>query len=118
MVFKMPPNRIGNIVNAGLLVWALIENQVTIGGTLTLPNAKRPPIIQVPLSRINIVAWCVYIYRNMFLSDEGPTLKTLDFAFYIGSTPTFLYFDLYLNTAYAAHYIMCFSLTKGLRSKR
>ena len=26
---------------------------------------------------------------NMILSDEGPTLKTLDFAFYIGSTPTF-----------------------------
>ena len=36
--------------------------------------------------------------RNMFLSiaDEGPTLETLDFAFYIGSTPTFLYFDFYL----------------------
>ena len=54
----------------------------------------------------------------MFLSDEGPTFKTLDFTFYIGSTPTFLYFDLYLNTAYATHYILCFSLTKGLRSKR
>ena len=23
----------------------------------------------------------------------------------IGSTPTFLYFDLYLNTAYAGHYV-------------
>ena len=41
----------------------------------------------------------------MFLSDEGPSLKTLDFAFYFGTTPTFLYFDLYLNTAYAAHYV-------------
>ena len=43
----------------------------------------------------------------MFLSDEGPTLERLDFlnAFYISSTPTFLYFDLYLNTAYAAHYV-------------
>ena len=29
----------------------------------------------------------------MFLSDEGPTLE-------ISSTPTFLYFDVYLNTAY------------------
>ena len=56
--------------------------------------------------------------RNMFLSDEEQTLETLDFGFCIGSTPTFLYFDLYLNTAYAAHYILCFSLTKGLRSKR
>ena len=45
----------------------------------------------------------------MFLSDEGPTFKTLDFAFYIGSTPTFLYFDLYFNTAYAAHYILFLS---------
>ena len=34
----------------------------------------------------------------MFLSDEGPTLKMLDFTFHIGSTPTFLYFNLYLNT--------------------
>ena len=41
----------------------------------------------------------------MFLSDEGPTLETLDFTFYIGSTPTFLYFDLYFNTAHAAHYV-------------
>ena len=40
----------------------------------------------------------------MFISDEGPTLETLDFTIRIGSTPTFLYFDLYLNTAYAAHY--------------
>ena len=54
----------------------------------------------------------------MFLSDEGDTLKTLDFTFYIGSTSTFLYFDLYFNIAYAAHNILYFSLTKGLRSKR
>ena len=30
--------------------------------------------------------------RANFLSDEGPTLETLDFAIRIGSTPTFLYF--------------------------
>ena len=54
----------------------------------------------------------------MFLSHEGPTFKTLDFAFYIGSTATFLYFDLYFNTAYAAHYILCFFLTMDKRSKR
>ena len=42
----------------------------------------------------------------MFLSDEGPTLETLDFAFHIGSTPSLLYFDWYLNTAYAAHYVL------------
>ena len=40
-----------------------------------------------------------------FLSDEGPTLETLDHTIRIGSTPTFLYFDLYLYSAYAAHYV-------------
>ena len=30
-----------------------------------------------------------------------PTLETLVFTIHIGSTPTFLYFDLYLNTAFA-----------------
>ena len=41
----------------------------------------------------------------LFLSDEGPMLETLDFTIRIGSTPTFLYFDLYLYSAYAAHYV-------------
>ena len=31
----------------------------------------------------------------MFLSDEGLMLETLDYTIRIGSTPTFLYFDLY-----------------------
>ena len=35
-----------------------------------------------------------------FLSDEGPMLETLDYTTCIGSTPTFLYFDLYLYSAY------------------
>ena len=34
-------------------------------------------------------------------------LETLDFTTRIGSTPTFLYLDLYFNTAYAAHNIYC-----------
>ena len=37
--------------------------------------------------------------------DEGPMLETLDYTIRIGSTPTFLYFDLYLYSPYAAHYI-------------
>ena len=41
----------------------------------------------------------------MFLYDEGPMLETLDHTIRIGSTPTFLYFDLYLYSAYAAHYV-------------
>ena len=39
----------------------------------------------------------------VFLSDEGPMLKTLDYTIRIGSTPTILYFDLHLYSAYAAH---------------
>ena len=34
----------------------------------------------------------------LFLSDKGPTLETFDHTIRIGSTPTFLYFDLYLHT--------------------
>ena len=44
--------------------------------------------------------------KDLRASDEGPTLETLYLAFYIGSTPTFLYLDLYLNTAYAAHKVV------------
>ena len=32
-------------------------------------------------------------------------LETFDHTIRIGSTPTFLYFDLYLHSAYAAHYV-------------
>ena len=37
----------------------------------------------------------VGLFFFLFLSDEGPTLETLDYAIRIGSTPTFLHFDLY-----------------------
>ena len=46
------------------------------------------------------------LHPFLFLSDEGPMLETLDYTIRIGvSTPTFLYFDLYLYSAYAAHYV-------------
>ena len=43
--------------------------------------------------------------RLVYCPDEGPTLETLDYTIRIGSTPTFLYFDLYLYSAYAAHHV-------------
>ena len=43
------------------------------------------------------------------LPNEGQTLETLDYTIRIGSTPTFLYFDLYLYSAYAAHYVYYFN---------
>ena len=42
-------------------------------------------------------------------------LETLDYAIRIGSTPTFLYFDLYLYCAYAAHYV--YLLERSLYTK-
>ena len=50
-----------------------------------------------------VYVYTVYVY--IFLSDEGPMLETLDYTIRIGSTPTILYFDLYLYSAYAAHYV-------------
>ena len=41
--------------------------------------------------------------ERRFLSDEEPTLETLDFTIRIYSYLT--YFDLYLYSAYAAHYV-------------
>ena len=38
-------------------------------------------------------------------SSERPMLETLDYTIRIGSSPTFLYFDLYLYSAYAGHYV-------------
>ena len=58
------------------------------------------------------VTWLSLLYKFtrfsiyfLFLSDEGLMLETLDYTIRIGSTPTFLYFDLYLYSAYAAHYV-------------
>ena len=55
-----------------------------------------------------------HINTPLFRSDEEPTLEMLDFAFHIGSTPTFLYFDLYLNTAYAAHGVYFVYILAGI----
>ena len=47
------------------------------------------------------VTWLSLLYKFtrfsiyfLFLFDEGPMLETLDYTIRIGSTPTFLYFDL------------------------
>ena len=49
------------------------------------------------------VTWLSLLYKFtrfsiyfLFPSDEGPMLETLDYTIRIGSTPTFLYFDLYI----------------------
>ena len=69
------------------------------------------------ISHINSL---VFFIHFLFLSDEGPMLETLDYTIRIGSTPTLLYFDLYLYSAYAAHfvYIICVYIfgTRGLKT--
>ena len=49
--------------------------------------------------------WLIVVIYFLFLYDEGPMLETLEYTIHIGSTPTFLHFDLYLYSAYAAHYV-------------
>ena len=46
-----------------------------------------------------------HIRQSKFLSDKRPMLETLDYTIRIGYTIFFLYFDLYLYSTYAAHYI-------------
>ena len=43
-------------------------------------------------------------------------LETLDYTIRIGSIPTFLYFDLYLYSAYAAHFVYC-SILRSLAAE-
>ena len=54
---------------------------------------------------INSLFFLIYF---LFLSDEGPMLETLDYTIHIGSTPTVLYLELYLYSAYVLyvpHYV-------------
>ena len=64
--------------------------------------------LEKPTTLINYVVQFQHragLELDLFLSDEGPMLETLDHTIRIGSTPTFLYFNLYLHSAYAAHYV-------------
>ena len=40
--------------------------------------------------------------RNLFLSDEGPMLETLDYTIRIGSKQTFLYFFILTSVCFCA----------------
>ena len=67
----------------------------------------------------NLLGLGIYTVYLLFLSNERPTLETLDYTIRIGSTPTFLYFDLYLYSAYAAHYVyICCSWIWGSSTVR
>ena len=55
------------------------------------------------LNRVTQQTELVHVNANSSLFVDG--LTRVGELTYIGSTLTFLYFDLYLNTAYAAHYV-------------
>ena len=76
-------------------------------------NIKR--LVSIRIVKSNVSSVGPSSERNSFCSDEGPMLETLDFTIRISSTLTFLYFDLYLYTAYATHntFILFFSSYNG-----
>ena len=51
--------------------------------------------------------WLVPLAIGSSSSDEGPTLETLNYTIRIGSTPTILYFDLYLYSAQYVYITSC-----------
>ena len=59
-----------------------------------------------PLSERNLL-------NKYFFPTEGSTLETLDSTIRFGSTPTFSYFNLYLYSAYAGHYVRVDSCVKA-----
>ena len=76
--------------------WCINVYESKHGGVLPIR------IVNGYLSCINSLGFFIYF---LFLSDEGPRLETLYFTIRVGSTATFLYFDLHLYSAYAAHYV-------------
>ena len=65
----------------------------------------------IPDTNWNIkrLVYCTHADTNSNDSSVCPSSEKhhimLDFTIHIDSTPTFLYFDLYLNTAYLVHYV-------------
>ena len=79
-------------------------------------------LTHIPLRMCHWISWCLnwkgHIFPNFneevtpaILFDEGPMLETLDYTIRIGSTPTILYFDLYLYSAYAVHYVYIYPIS-------
>ena len=67
---------------------------------------KNVGVLPIRIEQSNVSSNGPSSKRNLlFLSDEGPMLETLDNSIRIGSTPTFLFSDLYLYSAYAANYV-------------
>ena len=62
-------------------------------------------MVQENYCKLTVLPIVLPIHIALFLSDEGPMLETLDHTIRIGSTPTFLYFDLPINSG--THTLNC-----------
>ena len=62
-------------------------------------------MVNLLLNVFAIFIFTRFLIYFLFLSDEGPMLETIEYTIRIGSTPIFLYFDLYLYTANTEHYV-------------
>ena len=88
---------VGTIFNATLL--GIKRSVLRRQSRDTNRNIKRSVYCQYGEYSLTFRALTPSSERNLFLSDEGPMLETLDHTIRIGSTPTFLYFDLLLCIA-------------------
>ena len=72
-------------------------------------NIKRSVYLRIRIVKSNVSSIGPSSERNDgFSLTKGQCsnrIETLDYTIHIVSTPTFLYFDLYLYSAYAAHYV-------------
>ena len=81
---------------------------------------KRVGVLPIQIVQSNVSSIGPLSERNrkknfLFLSDEGPMLETLDYTIRIGGIPTLL-FDLYLFSAYTAHYVYIYCIYRYLYS--
>ena len=53
---------------------------------------KKVGVLPIRLVKSNVSSVGPFVREKLFLSDEGPTLETLDFTIHIGSTPNFVGF--------------------------
>ena len=98
-----------SLIRATSLRMVCLLNVKILFQTIKLNKIKRSIFLpQKPFSSNSVAMAITNLF--LFLSDEGPILETLDHTIRIGSTPTFLYFDLYLYSAYAAHYVYSYSI--------
>ena len=60
-----------------------------------------------------LISRCTQHELSWLFTETEATISWLDYTIRIGSIPTFLYFDLYLYSAYAAHFVYKLVIYRG-----